>query len=94
MKKKPEFLRDVVLSPATVRRLRPHMGNWIKVHAHMTSLPVDAPGTLTELKLMLLYELTTARRLDVIHRLFRSMHLIRRTQEERQLIACTRGART
>lgn len=78
-------LGDVdTLTEADLKRLEPHMGNWMLVHAHAVSLPANTNG-LREMRKMLLLELQDQKRMQVIARLYGKISRLRRQIEEAEL---------
>lgn len=88
----PYFLSDATpLSDKVEKVLKPHMGNWMKIHAYIASLPQHASQTTHVLKQMLVYELHHEQRKQVVFRLYRKLAAARRMDEEWQLFRMVRS---
>lgn len=81
-KKLPDFVP--LVSERTRRHFVPHMGNWMKVHALISQQPRNI-ATVHLILVMLTYELTHQKRMDIALRLYRAAGKMRRDLEEAQL---------
>ena len=82
--KLPTFLQDVKLTEKEAERLQEPMANWLTAHAHIRTLNADEKG-IHELELMLVYEITRAKRLHMLHRLRSRYNNLRMQHEDKQL---------
>jgi len=82
--KLPDFLQGTELRQGDMLRLQDHMANWMTAHAYIRTLEPNERG-LKELRLMLLHEIQSGRRLHMLQRLRARFNSLRIKHEDKQI---------